>query len=73
MNDDVSRRACFQETYRNSLIPRGGFSGGNLARERAEARSHECERCTQECVRHDLASSAAGAAVAFRLVAQPFA
>jgi hypothetical protein len=27
---------------------------GMIVSAQFEARSHECERCTQECVRHDL-------------------
>jgi hypothetical protein len=45
------QQKCSPETQRDWSILQGR-AGVNLARG-AKARSHECERCTHECVRHE--------------------
>jgi hypothetical protein len=46
---DISQRVCCRAIFRRQ------------SRERTEVRSHDCERCTQECVRHDLRRDLSGA------------
>ena len=54
----LGRRAGFRKSVSTGCWIRAGRQGVNVALLRGPAnwRSHECERCTQECVRHSFSN-----------------